>query len=62
MKCSPSVSSSPTAALHGRGTDRSIGYAARHGFGLMLSTLPSFETLARQVGFYRAHVQEALRP
>ena len=41
------------------GTDRSIGYAARHGFGLMLSTLPSFETLARQVGFYRAHVQEA---
>ena len=44
------------------GTDRSLAYAARHGFGLMLSTLPSFETLARQVRFYRAHVQEARAP
>ena len=51
----------PHPPLFAAGTDRSIGYAARHGFGLMLS-LPSFETLARQVGFYRAHVQEALRP
>jgi alkanesulfonate monooxygenase SsuD/methylene tetrahydromethanopterin reductase-like flavin-dependent oxidoreductase (luciferase family) len=48
------------------GTDRSLAYAARHGFGLMLSTLPSllpsFETLARQVRFYREHVQEAPAP
>ena len=44
------------------GTDRSLAYAARHGFGLMLSTLPSFETLARQVRFYREHVQEARGP
>src|SRR5712691_9323138 len=44
------------------GTDRSMAYAARHGFGLMLSTLPSIETLARQVSFYRAHVPEAPAP
>jgi alkanesulfonate monooxygenase SsuD/methylene tetrahydromethanopterin reductase-like flavin-dependent oxidoreductase (luciferase family) len=44
------------------GTDRSMAYAARHGFGLMLSTLPSIETLARQVGFYRAYVKEAPPP
>src|SRR5437867_5167693 len=43
-------------------TDRSMAYAARHGFGLMLSTLPSIETLARQVRFYREHVQEAPAP
>lgn len=35
------------------GTDRSIGYAGRQGFGLMLSTLPSAETLARQIALYR---------
>jgi alkanesulfonate monooxygenase SsuD/methylene tetrahydromethanopterin reductase-like flavin-dependent oxidoreductase (luciferase family) len=44
------------------GTERSMAYAARHGFGLMLSTLPSIETLARQVGFYRAHLKEAPPP
>ena len=44
------------------GTDRSMGYAARHGFGLMLSTLPSADTLARQIGFYRTHLQEAPAP
>ena len=44
------------------GTERSMAYAARHGFGLMLSTLPSVETLARQVGFYREHVKEAPPP
>jgi alkanesulfonate monooxygenase SsuD/methylene tetrahydromethanopterin reductase-like flavin-dependent oxidoreductase (luciferase family) len=37
------------------GTERSMAYAARHGFGLMLSTLPSFDTLAKQIGFYRQH-------
>jgi alkanesulfonate monooxygenase SsuD/methylene tetrahydromethanopterin reductase-like flavin-dependent oxidoreductase (luciferase family) len=44
------------------GTDRSMAYAARHGFGLMLSTLPSIETLARQVGFYREHVKAVSPP
>jgi alkanesulfonate monooxygenase SsuD/methylene tetrahydromethanopterin reductase-like flavin-dependent oxidoreductase (luciferase family) len=41
------------------GTERSMGYAARHGFGLMLSTLPSFETLARQIAFYRGQCPSA---
>jgi alkanesulfonate monooxygenase SsuD/methylene tetrahydromethanopterin reductase-like flavin-dependent oxidoreductase (luciferase family) len=44
------------------GTERSLAYAARHGFGLMLSTLPSIETLTRQVGFYRERMQEAPPP
>jgi alkanesulfonate monooxygenase SsuD/methylene tetrahydromethanopterin reductase-like flavin-dependent oxidoreductase (luciferase family) len=44
------------------GTDRSMAYAARHGFGLMLSTLPSADTLARQIGFYRGHMKEAPAP
>ena len=29
------------------------------GFGLMLSTLPSFDTLARQIEFYRGHCAQA---
>jgi alkanesulfonate monooxygenase SsuD/methylene tetrahydromethanopterin reductase-like flavin-dependent oxidoreductase (luciferase family) len=41
------------------GTERSMAYAARHGFGLMLSTLPAFETLGRQIAFYRRHCPEA---
>jgi alkanesulfonate monooxygenase SsuD/methylene tetrahydromethanopterin reductase-like flavin-dependent oxidoreductase (luciferase family) len=44
------------------GTERSMAYAARHGFGLMLSTLPSAETLARQIAFYRGHLKEAPVP
>ncbi len=44
------------------GTDRSIAYAARHGMGLMLSTLPSFETLAEQTAFYRSKMEEAPAP
>jgi alkanesulfonate monooxygenase SsuD/methylene tetrahydromethanopterin reductase-like flavin-dependent oxidoreductase (luciferase family) len=44
------------------GTERSMAYAARHGLGLMLSTLPSVETLARQVGFYREHLSGAPAP
>ena len=44
------------------GTERSIGFAARHGFGLMLSTLPSAETLAGQIAYYRDHVGEAPEP
>ncbi len=43
-------------------TDRSIGYAARHGFGLMLSTLPSAETLAKQIAFYRSETAHAPTP
>jgi alkanesulfonate monooxygenase SsuD/methylene tetrahydromethanopterin reductase-like flavin-dependent oxidoreductase (luciferase family) len=41
------------------GTERSMGYAARHGFGLMLSTLPSFDTLGRQIAFYREQCAKA---
>jgi alkanesulfonate monooxygenase SsuD/methylene tetrahydromethanopterin reductase-like flavin-dependent oxidoreductase (luciferase family) len=44
------------------GTDRSMTYAARHGFGLMLSTLPSADTLAKQIGFYRSHMKHAPAP
>lgn len=44
------------------GTERSMQYAARHGFGLMLSTLPSFDTLARQITFYRGHLKDAPAP
>ena len=40
------------------GTDRSIGTAGRMGFGLMLSTLTTFEELARQVAVYRRHLDE----
>jgi alkanesulfonate monooxygenase SsuD/methylene tetrahydromethanopterin reductase-like flavin-dependent oxidoreductase (luciferase family) len=41
------------------GSDRSIAFAARHGFGLMLSTLPAFETLAGQTAFYREKLKDA---
>ncbi len=44
------------------GTDRSIGYAGRNGFGLMLSTLPGTETLAAQCALYRAALAEAPAP
>ena len=43
-------------------TARSLTYAARHGFGLMLSTLPSADTLARQIALYRSHLKEAPAP
>ena len=43
-------------------TDRSLGYAARHGFGLMLSTLPSPEMLAKQIALYRSHLKDAPAP
>ncbi len=41
------------------GTDRSIGAAGKHGFGLMLSTLTPFDTLAQQTAHYRANLAEA---
>ncbi len=44
------------------GSDRSIAAAARHGFGLMLSTLPAFEKLAEQTVFYRGKMEEAPAP
>lgn len=44
------------------GTERSIAVAARHGFGLMLSTLPAFEKLAAQISFYREKMREAPVP
>ena len=44
------------------GTERSIGTAARHGMGLMLSTLPGFGKLAEQIAFYRETMKEAPAP
>jgi alkanesulfonate monooxygenase SsuD/methylene tetrahydromethanopterin reductase-like flavin-dependent oxidoreductase (luciferase family) len=41
------------------GTDRSIGYSGRNGFGLMLSTLPSVETLAAQTALYKRELATA---
>ena len=41
------------------GTDRSIGYSGRNGFGLMLSTLPSIETLAAQTALYKRELAKA---
>ena len=44
------------------GSDGSIASAARRGLGLMLSSLPSVETLAGQVRHYQAHMAEAAAP
>jgi len=44
------------------GTERSIAFAANHGFGLMLSTLPSDHALAGQIRFYRERVKKAPAP
>ncbi len=44
------------------GTDRSIGFAGRHGFGLMLSTLPAADALAEQITVYRDAVKQAPAP
>ena len=41
------------------GTDRSIGVAAHHGCGLMLSTLPAFDKIAIQTEFYRTELNDA---
>jgi alkanesulfonate monooxygenase SsuD/methylene tetrahydromethanopterin reductase-like flavin-dependent oxidoreductase (luciferase family) len=41
------------------GTDRSIGYCGRNGFGLMLSTLPSIDTLAAQTALYKRELATA---
>ena len=44
------------------GTNRSIETAARNGFGLMLSTLPSFDSLAGQIALYREAMAHAPAP
>jgi alkanesulfonate monooxygenase SsuD/methylene tetrahydromethanopterin reductase-like flavin-dependent oxidoreductase (luciferase family) len=44
------------------GSDGSTAFAARHGFGLMLSTLPSFASLTRQIELYRSHLDETPAP
>ena len=41
------------------GTDRSIAYAGRNGFGLMLATLPGLDTLAAQTALYKRSLAEA---
>ena len=41
------------------GTERSIGVAGRHGFGLMLSTLPGIDTLASHATIYRENLAKA---
>ena len=44
------------------GTERSIAYAARNGFGLMQSSLPSAETIGQHIAHYRRHMPEAKVP
>lgn len=46
----------------GAGTERSMAYAAHHGFGLMLSTLPGIDALAKQIQFYRSELAKAPAP
>lgn len=44
------------------GTERSFAFAGNHGFGTMLSTLPAFDTLAKQIWFYRQKCAKAPEP
>ncbi len=46
----------------GAGTERSMANAARNGFGLMQSSLPSVEVIGEHVEFYRRHMGEAPAP
>ena len=41
------------------GTAGSMAYAARNGFGLMQSTLPSIKTIGEHAAFYREHMAQA---
>jgi alkanesulfonate monooxygenase SsuD/methylene tetrahydromethanopterin reductase-like flavin-dependent oxidoreductase (luciferase family) len=43
----------------GAGTNESIAAAARNGFGLMQSTLPSVHVIGEHIAHYRAHMKEA---
>lgn len=59
----PAAVHSPHPPLYlAAGTPRSMAYGASHGFGLMLSTLPSFGTLAGQISGYRSHLPSAPDP
>lgn len=44
------------------GTERSMSFAGSHGFGMMLSTLPAFDTLAEQIKYYRQQCTQAPAP
>ena len=44
------------------GTAGSMAYAARNGFGLMQSALPSIDATGEHVAFYREHMAEAKAP
>lgn len=44
------------------GSEHSMAFAARHGFGLLLSTLPSVASLASQIDLYRTHLNEVPAP
>ena len=46
----------------GAGTQGSMEFAARNGFGLMQSSLPSVETIAEHIQFYRHHMSQAPQP
>lgn len=46
----------------GAGTEESIRYAARNGFGFMQGTFPSFEKLAENIALYRRCMSEAPAP
>ena len=46
----------------GAGTDGSIRMAARNGFGLMQSSLPSAATIGEHIAVYREHMAEAPAP
>jgi alkanesulfonate monooxygenase SsuD/methylene tetrahydromethanopterin reductase-like flavin-dependent oxidoreductase (luciferase family) len=46
----------------GAGTNESIAMAARNGFGLMQSTLPSAQVIGEHIAHYRAHMAEAPAP
>ena len=46
----------------GAGSNESIALAARNGFGLMQSTLPSFSVIGEHIEHYRRHMAEAQAP
>lgn len=46
----------------GAGTESSMQVAAENGFGLMQSSLPSAETIAEHVAFYKRHMASAPAP
>lgn len=46
----------------GAGTESSMKVAAENGFGLMQSSLPSVETIAEHVAFYKKHMAAAPAP